>query len=95
MDTEPKQIDRLDPTAAIIYTIILGDRLEVVAAIPGQPLRHYSNDLPPSEIEIVVTSANSQLSSPRRLNLSLFQQAYNWLVRPLEDELIASNIKKH
>ena len=93
LDTEPKQIDRLDSTAAIIYTIVLGDRLEVVAAIPGQPLRHYSNDLPPSEIEIVVTSANSQLSSPRRLNLRLFQQAYDWLVRPLEDELIASNIK--
>ena len=93
LDTEPKQIDRLDPTAAIIYTIILGDRLEVVAAIPGQPLRHHSNDLPPSEIEIVVTSANSQLSSPRRLNLSLFQQAYDWLIRPLEEGLKASNIK--
>ena len=93
LDAEPKQIDRLDPTTAIIYTIILGDRLEVVAAIPGQPLRHYSNDLPPSEIELVITSANSQLIEPRRLNLKLFQQAYNWLIRPLEDELAASKIK--
>ena len=93
LDAEPKQIDRLDPTAAIIYTIILGDRLEVVAAIPGQPLTHYSNDLPPSEIELVVTSANSQLSSPRRLNLKLFQQVYDWLVRPLEEELKTNKIK--
>ncbi|MEM8829466.1 MAG: CHAT domain-containing protein [Cyanobacteria bacterium P01_G01_bin.19] len=93
LDAEPKQIDRLDPTAAIIYTIILGDRLEVVAAIPGQPLRHYANNLPPSEIELVITSANSQLSFPRRLNLSLFQQAYDWLIRPLEEELNANKIK--
>lgn len=93
LDAEPKQIDRLDPTAAIIYTIILGDRLEVVAAIPGQPLHHYANNLPPSEIELVITSANSQLSFPRRLNLSLFQQAYDWLIRPLEEELNANKIK--
>ena len=93
LDAEPKQIDSLDPTAAIIYTIILGDRLEVVAAIPGQPLRHYSNNLPPSEIELVVASASSQLSSSRRLNLKLFQQAYDWLIRPLEQELEANQIK--
>ena len=93
LNAEPKQIDRLDPTAAIIYTIILGDRLEVIAAIPNQPLRHYSNNLPPSEIQLVLASAGSQLSSPRRLNLKLFQQAYDWLIRPLEQELEASKIK--
>jgi CHAT domain-containing protein len=93
LDAKPQQIDRLDPRAAIIYTIILGDRLEVIAAIPGLPLRHYSNDLPPSEIEIVVTSAHSQLIEPRRLNLQLFQQVYDWLIRPLEAELQASQIK--
>ncbi len=93
LDTQPQQIDQLDPTAAVIYTIILGDRLEVIAAIPGQPLRHYSNNLPPDEIELVLTSANSQLLEPRRLNLGLFQQGYDWLVRPFEAELKTSNIK--
>jgi CHAT domain-containing protein len=93
LDAQPQQIDQLDPSAAIIYTIILGDRLEVIAAIPDQPLRHYSHDLPPSEIEIVITSAHSQLIEPRRLNLQLFQQAYDWLIRPLEAELEASQIK--
>lgn len=93
LDTQPVQIERLDPTAAIIYTIILGNRLEAIAAIPGQPLRHYSNDLPPSEIEIVVTSANSLISNSRRLKLTLLQQVYDWLVRPLEADLEANNIK--
>ena len=93
LDAEPKQIDRLDPTAAIIYTIILQDRLEVIAAIPGKSLRHYSTKLPPSEIELIIASANSQLIEPRRLNLTLFQQVYDWLIRPLEVELAASNVK--
>lgn len=93
LDTQPVQIDRIDPTAAIIYTIILGNRLEAISAIPGQPLRYYSNDLPPSEIEIVITSANSLISNPRRLKLTLLQQVYNWLIRPLEADLEANNIK--
>ncbi|MGK7937606.1 MAG: CHAT domain-containing protein [Xenococcaceae cyanobacterium] len=93
LDTQPVQVDRLDPTAAIFYTIIIDNRLEVVAAIPGQPLRHYSQDLPPSEIEIVITSANSLISNPRRLNLKLLQQAYDWLIRPLEADLEANAIK--
>ncbi len=93
LDTQPQQVDRIDPQAAVFYTIILGDRLEVIAAIPGQSLVHYSNDLPPSEIDIVVTSANSQINSPRRLNLQFLQQTYDWLIRPVEADLEASNIE--
>ena len=93
LDTQPVQIERLDPTAAIFYTIIIDNHLEVVAAIPGQPLRHYSNDLSPSEIEIVITSANSQISKPHRLNVELLQQAYDWLIRPIEADLKANDIK--
>ena len=93
LDTKPVEIEQLDPTAAIFYTIVIDNRLEVIAAIPGQPLSHYSNDLPPSEIEIAITSATSQISKPRRLNLQPLQQAYDWLIRPIEDELKANDIK--
>ncbi|MDJ0678468.1 MAG: CHAT domain-containing protein [Xenococcaceae cyanobacterium MO_167.B52] len=93
LDTKPTKIDRLDDTAAIFYTIIIEDRLEVIAAIPNKPLQHYSNQLPPSEIEIVVTSANSQISKHRRLNLKVLQQAYDWLIRPLEADLVANKIE--
>lgn len=93
LDTQPTQIDTIDPQAAVIYTVVLGDRLEVVAAIADRPLRHYTQDLPPSEIEITITSAQSQLTQPRRLNLQLLQQAYDWLIRPLEAELNQNRIK--
>lgn len=93
LDTQPIQVDTVDPNAAIFYTIIIENRLEVIAAIPNQPLQHYTNDLPPSEIEIVVTSANSQISNPRRVNLRLLQQAYDWLIRPVEADLQTSETK--
>ena len=34
-------VDRLDPSAALIYTILLQDRLEVIAKLPQRELRHY------------------------------------------------------
>lgn len=93
LDTKPVQIETIDSTAAIFYTIILGNRLKVIAAIPGQPLHYYYKELPSSEIEISMTSANSQISRPRRFNLELLQQAYDWLIRPIEDNLEANEIQ--
>ena len=39
---EPVSIDDVDTEAAVIYPILLQDRLEVILTIPGQPLRHYT-----------------------------------------------------
>ncbi|MEM8675847.1 MAG: CHAT domain-containing protein [Cyanobacteria bacterium P01_G01_bin.67] len=39
---EPVAIDDVDLQAAVIYPILLQDRLEVILTIPGQPLRHYT-----------------------------------------------------
>ena len=39
--TSQIQIDQVDTSAAVIYPIILADRLEVVLSLPGQPLKHF------------------------------------------------------
>ncbi|MEM6613667.1 MAG: CHAT domain-containing protein, partial [Cyanobacteria bacterium P01_C01_bin.72] len=39
---EPVVIDDVDGEAAVIYPILLQDRLEVILTLPGQPLRHYT-----------------------------------------------------
>ncbi|MGF1542354.1 MAG: CHAT domain-containing protein [Pleurocapsa sp.] len=39
---EPVIIDEVDSTAAVVYPILLQDRLEVILTLPGQPLRHYA-----------------------------------------------------
>ena len=38
---DPVAIDDVDAQAAVIYPILLQDRLEVILTLPGQPLRHY------------------------------------------------------
>ena len=39
---DPVAIDDVDREAAVIYPILLQDRLEVILTLPGQPLRHYA-----------------------------------------------------
>ena len=93
LDTEQVQIDRLDPNAAIVYTIILKDRLEVIVAVPGQPLRNYTTAIPQEEIEINLTSLLSSLKLPQRqLNSELLQQLHRWLIAPIEADLAANQI---
>lgn len=95
LDAQPKQIDEIDPTAAVIYPIILPDRLAVILSLPGLPLRHYETPLPQPQVEEVLAeflqSLNLAFSSQERLRLS--QQVYDWLVQPAEKELANHNIK--
>ncbi|MGB3636822.1 MAG: CHAT domain-containing protein, partial [Rivularia sp. (in: cyanobacteria)] len=95
LDAKPEQIDRIDKTAAIIYPIILDNRLEVVASIPGKPLTSYKTNLPFSNIESTIKklrfSLNPAYSQQQRLKV--YQQAYDWLIKPIEADLAANNIK--
>ncbi|HEY9295174.1 MAG TPA: tetratricopeptide repeat protein, partial [Phormidium sp.] len=42
LDAKPMQVDQIDENAAIIYPIILKDKLAIIAALPKSPLRLYS-----------------------------------------------------
>ena len=93
LDTEQVEIDRLDPNAAIVYTVILKNRLEVIVAIPGQPLRNYRTAISQEELEINLTSLLSSLKLPQRqLNSVLLQQLHQWLIAPVEADLAANKI---
>ncbi|MBZ8179064.1 CHAT domain-containing protein [Oscillatoria salina] len=93
-ETVAKEIDQIDPTAAVFSTIILPDRLEVIVALPGKPLRHYATFLPQNELENQVLELRDTIfKRQNRFALQLSQEVYNWLIRPIETELAASNIK--
>ena len=51
LDSYPVVIDEIDVQAAVIYPIILSDRLEVILALPQQPLRHYSSPITAEQVE--------------------------------------------
>ncbi|WP_264319805.1 CHAT domain-containing protein [Zarconia navalis] len=93
--TKAIEIDDIDPHAAVVYPIVLPDRIEVVLSLPGQALRHYSTPLPSSEVEETLQSFFESLhlaySTQERLVLS--EQIYSWLIRPAEADLEAANIE--
>jgi len=95
LNGKPKQIDQIDKQAAVIYPIILGDRLEVIVSIPGKPLFSYKTTLTQVEIEKTIKqmrqSLNPALSNENQLHLS--QQLYDWLIRPVESQLADSGVK--
>jgi len=94
LNARPEQIDRVDPKAAVIYPIILPDRLEVILSLPNQPLRHYATSIPQSELKSVLGKMRRALRRTAfdKERLPLAQQVYDWLIRPAESDLAASEI---
>ncbi|MDP8965282.1 MAG: CHAT domain-containing protein [Cyanobacteriota bacterium] len=95
LTARPQQIDQVDPKAAVIYPIILPDRLEVILSLPNQPLRHYATSIAQSDLESLLNKMRRSLrrTSLDQERLPLSQKVYDWLVRPAESELVASGIK--
>lgn len=97
LNNQPAPIDRIDPKAAVLYTIILSDRLEVISALPGQPLNHYSTPLSQETVDAKLKTVRETLTIPRfRLSVENFlrpsREVYDWLIRPIESDLAASEV---
>ncbi len=98
LDAQPVEIDLVDKNAAIFYTIVLGDRLAVILAIPEQPLVYYTKKISNSEVESTVQTLLDSLTNPqKRIFVENYwepaQKIYNWLINPIEKQLEANNIK--
>ncbi|AFZ29756.1 Tetratricopeptide TPR_1 repeat-containing protein [Gloeocapsa sp. PCC 7428] len=88
-------VDEQDRTAAVIYPIILRDRLEVIVKLPQQPLRHHSIIVSQAEFETTLEQLQQQLIEPDTFTevQALSQKVYEWLIRPQLTTLNASNIQ--
>mgnify|MGYP001793749379 CR=1 FL=1 len=95
VDSTSDFIDRLDTEAAVIYPIILSDRVEVIVSIPELPLKHYRTWQTEAATNDVINNLyrhfNPALSVNRRLTLS--EEIYDWLVAPAEETLAERDIK--
>jgi CHAT domain-containing protein len=94
----PVEIDKIDPKAAVFYPIILGDRLEVIVRLPGKPLEHYTAFVGEAEVEGTLRKMRIALTRnlPQPFLTSFLepsQRVYNWLIRPIEADLVASGVE--
>ncbi|MUG95507.1 CHAT domain-containing protein [Scytonema sp. UIC 10036] len=90
-----QQIDQVDPTATVIYPIILPDRLALILSHVKQPLRYYVTHKSQVEIEQTLDNLliafNPVSDSKERDRLS--QQVYDWLIRPMEVDGVLQDTK--
>ncbi len=88
-------VDKKDQQAAVIYPIILPDRLDVILKLPNQDLRHYSTLITQDKVEGVVANLREYLLDVTRTSQvkHLSQQIYDWLIKPGEAELAKSGTK--
>lgn len=92
---QPKEIESIDPKAAVIYPILLEDRMEVILSVPDRPLQHYGNSLTSIAKEQIFREINQTLNPVFLPNevLPSAQQLYNWLIRPGKASLEQQGIK--
>ncbi|WP_019505008.1 CHAT domain-containing protein [Pleurocapsa sp. PCC 7319] len=86
----------IEPTAALIYPIILENQLEIVVRLPkSSKLQSYSIPISRYELEQTLIQWRTELErrfiSPKSLLLS--QKVYSWLVKPIEETLVQAKIK--
>lgn len=96
LDTTPVSVEDIDPNAAVLYSIILPDRLTTILSLPGEPLQFYETAVAQGEINEKLRQFRQKVGRstavlPELLNQS--QQLYDWLIRPLEAALQGSDVE--
>jgi CHAT domain-containing protein len=88
---KPQSIDQIPPNTVLIYPIVLDHSLEVITALPQQPLLHHSIDLAPQSITKIVDQLRGSLNPEiaAATGLPAAQKLYDWIIRPLEPQLKA------
>lgn len=82
-------IENLDPTAAVFYTIVLPERLEVIVSMPDGTLLRHSNFVDRDRVEKTLEQLQKYLKEPDRLQdvRQLSHTVYNWLIAPFAKSL--------
>jgi CHAT domain-containing protein len=95
IDSSSEYIDKLDSEAAVLYPIVLSDRVEVILSLPNRPLQHYRTWQTEAATNEIIGDLfqyfNPALSNRKRLRLS--KQIYDWLITPAEAALSENNIQ--
>ncbi|NJL09839.1 MAG: CHAT domain-containing protein [Calothrix sp. SM1_7_51] len=103
LDTEQNsqvvQIDDIDKTAAVIYPVILPDRLAIILSLPNQPkdqsLRLFTiKEANREEVEKKAAELIATVKDNDSFDYTASaQQLYKWLIQPIDSDLKKNDIK--
>jgi len=91
-ETEKVTLDRTAPHTAVIYPIILPDRLALLLILPDG-LKQIKTTVDSKTLKQTVLRLRKRLQT-RTNNRFLYEarQLYDWIIRPMEDELAAQKV---
>lgn len=93
LDAQITSIEDVDRQAAVIYPIILGDRLEVIVSLPQHPLQHHTVDIKQQDLDKIVTEFRQNIVIRSRRNFyDSGSKLYDLLIRPVSQYLIQNKI---
>ncbi|PSN80116.1 hypothetical protein C8B47_08065, partial [filamentous cyanobacterium CCP4] len=87
-------VDSTAQPTAVLYPIILPDRLEVVLKLPQQPLTHYATAVTQAELDAKLNQLRRDAVLPHTLNRvkAEAEELYHWLIAPALPQLTDSHI---
>ncbi|WP_348251617.1 MULTISPECIES: CHAT domain-containing protein [Leptolyngbya] len=96
-----KQIDKVAQDAAVIYPIVLDDRISLILSLPGaketdEPIQVYhETKVSQKEVETLILKLRDGLDGRNTLETTLprLQTVYNWLIAPIKADLAKRNVK--
>jgi CHAT domain-containing protein len=100
LQAKPEIIDRVvdntDSKAAVIYPIILQNRLEIILKLPNQnKFNRYTTFIQAYELEKTIETLQNSLRQPEKINQvkKISGEFYSWLIQPLEADLQKNQIE--
>ncbi len=92
-DVHQTSLDHFTKSAVIVYPILLADRTELLVSL-RQGLKQYTVPVPAKRLERVVRHFRLALQENKeRRYIRHAQRLYNWLIRPLENDLASASVK--
>ncbi len=85
--------DNLQSDDVLLYPLILPDRLELVLVTPDSPPVRRTVPVKPEELQQAIVAFRQALSNPFANAKVPAQKLYNWLIRPIEGDLMQAQAK--
>ncbi|ASC70415.1 tetratricopeptide repeat domain protein [Halomicronema hongdechloris C2206] len=86
-------LQRLPQKTAVLYPLILEERLELVLVLPEGPPLRYPVAVSSAELNRAIVAFGQALKSPTSDIEPLAQQLYGWLMAPLAEQLQQAGIE--
>lgn len=88
-------VDSTERATAVVYPIILPDRLEVILKLPQQPLIHYATPITQADLEARLAQLQNDLFLPFTLNAVQSEAAelYDWTIAPIRAQLEQAQVE--